>query len=349
MKNDFSKVIIILLVSVILALAGTVLVLIKTPPKPIAEALPTPVTKVDSTPTLTPKITTDTSDWLTYTNTEIGLTLKYPKNVALNNKVKNFTQISLMVSVDKIADIPEDLPLNMGRVDVLKDKDELSKGQGEGILKLGDIYGRSSYTYSQFEVCSVMFSRKLTFYPEGYRVVITLNGPKDKIMAQMPEYFGVDSANCGTQTVWKLDKTADFETALSKNLGTGVAQEWYKTFYDILDTIDITKPGVTSTFGTVYKNNKYGFELTYQTPYKVLTDKDNLYGYPNGVALIYAGGQAYDVVVEVWDSEMDYQSHYASRIADLTVLKNQNKFITLFDNTGEIKNKQIISSAKLSQ
>ena len=75
------------------------------------------------------------------------------------------------------------------------------------------------------------------------------------------------------------------------------------------------------------------FSISYPKTYKALSDKENLYGYPNGIVLLYSGGQAYDVVVEVWNTKEAYQKEYALRMADLTVKQVSEKYITLLDNT----------------
>jgi len=107
-----------------------------------------------------------------------------------------------------------------------------------------------------------------------------------------------------------------------------------------LETIDPTANWKT------YTNEKYQFEIKYPKNYQVLTDKNNLYGWPNAVALIYDGGQSYDIPVEVWDSEKAYQDKYKTQISDLTIFKSENKFITLLDSTKEADNAKIISTFK---
>ena len=100
----------------------------------------------------------------------------------------------------------------------------------------------------------------------------------------------------------------------------------------------------SQTSGSVYKNDTYGFKVTYDNPYRLLTDKDSLSGYPHGLALLYTGGQAYDIVIEVWNSKAEYESEYGPRVSDLTVVENKGKFITLLDNTDSSANQQIIDS-----
>lgn len=93
-----------------------------------------------------------------------------------------------------------------------------------------------------------------------------------------------------------------------------------------------------------YANTQYGFEISFPKPYQALTDANSLYGWPNGVVLIYNGGQSYDVVVEHWNTKAEYESKYASQMQNLTVHKIGNQYITLLDSTNEPLNDQIIAT-----
>lgn len=96
-----------------------------------------------------------------------------------------------------------------------------------------------------------------------------------------------------------------------------------------------------------YTNPEYGFEVSYPESYQLMTDNENLYGYPNGVALLYQGGQAYDLVIEAWDTEAAYQSAYGTRVSDLKVIENKGKYITILNNTQEPENAAIVASFKV--
>ncbi len=93
-----------------------------------------------------------------------------------------------------------------------------------------------------------------------------------------------------------------------------------------------------------YKNVKYGFQISYPPTWKALDDKENLYGWPNGVVLLYKGGQSYDIPVEVWDSEAQYKAKYPNQ--SVIVYKIGNKFITMLDVNKEPDAPTIIASFK---
>lgn len=355
-KPNTSKVVIFVLIIIVIALLILVAYLFRNTsfvllPSEKEQQEQAALTEPPITPTapITPPISAY-SDWETYTDPTLGFTFKYPKSVLLNSEVKNAKQLVLSVVVDKISQIPEDLPLGMGRGDVLLEKTRISKGEGENIIKFGNTNAEVTTISSQYEVCSVLFIKKISFFSGDYHITITLHAPKDQIVSEMPEYFTLDNNNCSGQ-IWNQDKLPDFAIAVKNNQSVGMAKQWQDALTGIIDTMNLVSPTTAQApkTGTVYKNSEYGFELSYPTGFKVLTDSDNLSGYPHGVALVYSGGQAYNVVIEVWDTESAYKSNYSTRLADVTVLQNGGKFITIFNNTLESQNKQIINSVKISE
>ena len=96
-----------------------------------------------------------------------------------------------------------------------------------------------------------------------------------------------------------------------------------------------------------YRNLEYGFEISYPADYQALTDETNLYGWPNAVVLIYAGGQSYDLPIEVWETPADYESKYISQIDDLTVKKSGEKYITLMNMNRKEDVDRIISTFRV--
>lgn len=91
-----------------------------------------------------------------------------------------------------------------------------------------------------------------------------------------------------------------------------------------------------------YTNTSYGFSISHPPQYKELTDKDNLYGWPKAIVLLYSGGQAYDIAVEAWDNESEYKSKYPTQ--QYAVKKIGNKYITVTGFTEDVQ--QIIATFK---
>ncbi len=99
---------------------------------------------------------------------------------------------------------------------------------------------------------------------------------------------------------------------------------------------------------TTYKNEQYGFEISYPENYQALDDKKNLYGWPDAVVLLYKGGQSYDLPIEVWDTFSDYESRYKTQMDNLTIKKVADKYITLLNMNREEEVDQIIATFKIT-
>ena len=98
-----------------------------------------------------------------------------------------------------------------------------------------------------------------------------------------------------------------------------------------------------------YTNEQYGFQISYPPTYQALTDAENLYGWPKAVALLYNGGQAYDLAIEIWNSQAEYESKHGVGNPDLTVKKIGEKFITVLDSTHEADSAAIITTLKATE
>lgn len=179
-----------------------------------------------------------TDSWKTYTNNEAGFSLKYPSYITLIDQ-QDPSKIILTITAEKLSDIPEDLPMFMGRDYALKEKAQLENKKGETDISLGKLNGVTNVVLSRFEVCSVIMDRRLTFYPNDYKVTLTFSAPIESVMTDMPEFFMKDSENCGNQTVWNRESSENFISTLLNNKGKGIAQIWYNTFEEVVGTIEL--------------------------------------------------------------------------------------------------------------
>jgi hypothetical protein len=245
-KNNFRKYLYVLAISLVMFGVTASVIQNKSTSKPTITKEPTPIASAASllpSPVLSPlplqktkKI--DTSDWLTYTDKKAGFRMKYPKDVTFGDAYKDL-QMNLYISTEKLTDIPEDLPMAMGRDAALAEKERLMKaGEGNIIKNFPPLRGEESMTLAQFEVCSILFDRRFTFYPGEYRVSISLSGAKEKIVHDMPKYFKVDQESCGTKLIWDHEKIDQFRELLNTGKGDGAAQEWYDTFDAMINSIE---------------------------------------------------------------------------------------------------------------
>jgi len=114
-----------------------------------------------------------------------------------------------------------------------------------------------------------------------------------------------------------------------------------------LPSADSSLSSVIPADWQTYQNTTHGFSISYPDSYQALDDQTNLYGWPNAVVLLYNGGQSYDVIVELWDTQADYQNKYPSENFDLTVKKLGNKYLTILNSSQEDQNSAIISTFEL--
>ncbi|KKR62769.1 hypothetical protein A2210_00775 [Candidatus Woesebacteria bacterium RIFOXYA1_FULL_40_18] len=104
-----------------------------------------------------------------------------------------------------------------------------------------------------------------------------------------------------------------------------------------------TKPG-----WKIYKNEQYGFEFSYPASYKVLTDSENLYGWPKAILLLYKGGQSYDMAVEIWNTEAEYKAKYLDTSTFSVFETKDGKFITLLNANKESQVSEIVATFKFA-
>lgn len=101
----------------------------------------------------------------------------------------------------------------------------------------------------------------------------------------------------------------------------------------------------TSNWET-YKNSSYSFEIKYPSNYKL---EEGTYGWPKSIITLHAGGQSYDLIIEVWDTEVEYKEEYNPvMIKNITVFEDNDKFITLNNQNNEPEVSEIISTFKFT-
>ena len=95
-----------------------------------------------------------------------------------------------------------------------------------------------------------------------------------------------------------------------------------------------------------YGSEKYGFEISYPSTYKSLDDANSLYGYPNGIVLIYGGGQSYDLVIEHWNTQSEYENKYRNQ-PNITIKKIGDVYISLLNTNLKSEVDEIIETFKI--
>jgi len=187
----------------------------------------------------------ETDLWQIYDDDQSGFSIKYPHNVVFQ---ENSNNLSLNIMTTKISEL--EYP-GFGKEEALKNLESLSGGSygeefdwplgsSKKVTRVGSKNAQDFMVLSRFEVCNVVFERRLIFYNNNYQIEITLRGDRDKIIESMPEYFKTDKENCQDERIWDFNKQNEFYFKLFQGKGSVEAQDWFDTFDDIVKTIELT-------------------------------------------------------------------------------------------------------------
>ena len=119
------------------------------------------------------------------------------------------------------------------------------------------------------------------------------------------------------------------------------------------DTVPTSAPAPTPSPSLkpgwkLYQSEQYKFEFSYPAEYKVLTDSENLYGWPKAILLLYKGGQSYDMALEIWNTEAEYEAKYTDASTFSVFKTKDGKFITLSNQNKDPEVDEIISTFKFT-
>lgn len=185
-----------------------------------------------------------------YNNSEVGFSFKHPSNMKEVDNIYNNEDLAYKVSILKVEDIQEDAPACGDKQTALDNIEYLKNGNPEKVclgwhpliesiklVNLGEVNAQDSVTLRSWDICDLSFERELLFYYNGYQVDISIVGPFSKIINSMSDYFG-DNV-CGEAHAWIDDDDIEskFYNELLNRTASPVAQEWYDSFDDIVETI----------------------------------------------------------------------------------------------------------------
>lgn len=178
--------------------------------------------------------------WKVYVNEVVGISLKYPGGVEVN------------VDVQDVSTMEQHAPLGYGKETSLANMAALSEGEygqsvsfplieSKKVRKLSESTNAQEFmVLARFEVCDVTFARRLYFFNNDHLITVSVNGDKESIVQDSVQYFTYNRENCGEQLIWDFDKQGDFYNSLVRGEGGVVTQEWFDTFDEIINTIDLT-------------------------------------------------------------------------------------------------------------
>ena len=242
----------------------------------------------------------DTSDWQTYENEEADFSFEYPSMTDLDGNSGTIANgLTLSVSVKNIDDLPEVAPLQLDKQSAIDDRELLSQGEfglisssstenSRKVFQIGDHYIKTFAVFGEIEICDVFFRRSVMFYNNNHKVIVSLSGPINEIKMSMPAYFDSSPNSCDpngnhiddiTYSIWDYESNdnikSDFFRALENNQGSGIAQEWFDTFEQIVSTLQITDQEIDSDDWQTYINEEYFFAFDYPTSFYLDEDSSD--------------------------------------------------------------------------
>jgi hypothetical protein len=200
--------------------------------------------KVYSEDTLGP-VTNDPGTTKSYEDEKAGFSLQYPSGVSLNETDKS-NAFQLKIQVDDVQSVEGDM--GYGKETTMKNMSSLNKGEfGENVdwpveeskkvIKIGDVNAQEFMVLGGPDVCDVLFERKAYFFRNNYRVVITLEAPKDFFVDTLTQYFKTDKGDCGGGEIWGASEQKNFYQDLENGNAPEGIKSWFGMFDQIINSI----------------------------------------------------------------------------------------------------------------
>ena len=190
----------------------------------------------------------ETDLWQLYDNSEVGISFQYPWDVILLDEGTSPESDKTYLDID-IRNIGEvELPTDVNEEDAMENIEALTSGEfgkdsdfafeaSKQVKAVGFLFAQDYMTLARFEVCDVTLERKLRFYFNNKQITLTLHGPVDSLKKTMPDYFTVDSTNCGEEKIWNFEKQHSFYQELVAGNGSEEVQIWFDNFDQIAETV----------------------------------------------------------------------------------------------------------------
>ncbi len=191
----------------------------------------------------------ETDLWKFYEDKDTGLLIKYPGDVNFQGSQEG-GPYTLSVESQKVDSLEGTMGFN--RETAEENLEYLNRGEygknvdwplseSKKVVKIGSVNAQEFMVLSRFEICDVVFQRKLYFFYNNYQIVVTLAGPKQDIISNSPEYFETNKENCGDEKIWNFDKQKDFFESLENGAGSEAAITWFNLFDRIKGTIEFSE------------------------------------------------------------------------------------------------------------
>ncbi len=301
----------------------------------------------------------DISKWIIYPKdgNNIGWTIKHPIDITpkANEKDVRFSVIAndeekVLVTLRKSNKPLEvsllDHLLNLTETDICDLKSSIAKEK----ISIYDGYKYTSDCSENTVGESILFGEKASYsienpYNKGEFILIeTYSDPSITDITQ------IETAKTIINTIKILspevsDKAQDKATNENNNVNEDAIDE--NTAGDNgkdkteNQTTTPVKPGYVE-----YKNTEIGYSIQYPEKYDVEENS----AWKNADLILYGGGQIYDLIIQVWNTESEYKKFYSDNPAaaeNMTVYKVGTKYVTLINLGKKSEIDEIIKNFKL--
>ncbi len=191
----------------------------------------------------------DENSWLTYNNPGVGFSLEYPPSVTLLDGSQgrmNPEQTYIEVVLRSMGE--SEAPMELTAEEEQKTVEALHSGEfglnhdfileeSKKVRPVGFLFTQDYMVLARFEVCDITLERSLVFFFNNNEIKITLHGPIESLKESMPEFFTVNEENCGSTSMWDLERHAEFYSLLTEGNGSTKIQNWFDQFDEIVETI----------------------------------------------------------------------------------------------------------------
>lgn len=189
-----------------------------------------PDTTEETAPSVTDKTEEGaTSDWKTYTDPAGVFSFMYPPTLPVVTDASSATSIFLKTySLSTM----EDEPLGYDKETLVALRDDLKNGKVKTAIT--GMYAKETLTLRQVEICDTQFTYTLDVFNGDdtmVHLIYALAGnDKTTAITNNAAHFTTDSANCGTEKIWKDTGEEDFRTALTTGQTDTLTKKWHTDF-----------------------------------------------------------------------------------------------------------------------
>jgi hypothetical protein len=204
-----------------------------------------------------------------YKNEKANFYFSYmPDKFIISNsydETKSNDKFNIVIEIDEISKIENDVPFGYDRKTSILEKENLENGKkGKGIdvnkdvelVKFENIYGEINTILSRDSIEDITFERKLLFFNNNYRVIITVYGNVYKIINAMPSYFNYNKSSKIFSWVYKKNGSnfQEFIDTIKKS-NNNYATLWFNSIRDILNEIKINNLNSIKLYYKTLLNN----------------------------------------------------------------------------------------------